>query len=120
MYKTRIKKNRNEVTGDRLDTFWNELSDRAKRRIEETDFQVIDDLFGKVESAEDMNKLADDFLEIEIWEVWDQIVNLMDDEIREEIHNDYAPCPYITFLEKYLEKDPDFEEVLKIDFNIRL
>jgi len=36
-------------------------------------------------------------------ENWDAIVNLMDDDIREEIHNDLAPCGNMIFLTAYCE-----------------
>lgn len=35
---------------------------------------------------------------------WDEIVNYMDDEIREELHNAIAPCDDVTFLMWYLAK----------------
>ncbi len=43
---------------------------------------------------------------------WKALVELMDDEIREELHQ----IGYETeedFLKAYLEKDPDFEKVLE-------
>lgn len=35
---------------------------------------------------------------------WDVIVNAMDDEIRESVHFDIAPCTDLEFLEEYLKK----------------
>lgn len=35
---------------------------------------------------------------------WEVIVNMMDDEIREELHNDLAPCYAGTFLVWYMAK----------------
>lgn len=35
---------------------------------------------------------------------WETIVNYMDDEIREQLHNELAPCTEEAFLEAYLEK----------------
>ena len=37
----------------------------------------------------------------------------MDDEIRETVHVEMAPCGNREFLERYLELDPDFKELLK-------
>lgn len=34
---------------------------------------------------------------------WEQIEEMMDDEIREELHNEMAPCEAIDFLKAYLE-----------------
>lgn len=30
-------------------------------------------------------------------------VSLMDDEIMEQVHNNFSPCDELTFLEKYME-----------------
>jgi hypothetical protein len=37
---------------------------------------------------------------------WDVIVNAMDDDIREQVHNKYAPCSHIKFLHEYLRRGP--------------
>lgn len=36
--------------------------------------------------------------------VWESIVNLMDDEIRESVHADFAPCTESVFLEEYMKR----------------
>lgn len=46
----------------------------------------------------------------------DAIAIHMDDEIREQVHFQLAPCTPDEFLAAYLEKDPDFEEILKSEF----
>jgi len=38
---------------------------------------------------------------------WDTIVNYMDDDIREYVHRDIAPCSELDFLNRYLEVSPD-------------
>ena len=48
------------------------------------------------------------------------IASYMDDEIREELHNEIAPCEPEEFLKKYMEHDPDFEELLESEFGIEL
>ena len=35
---------------------------------------------------------------------WQTIVNLMDDEIRESVHADLAPCRDIDFLKEYMKR----------------
>ena len=35
---------------------------------------------------------------------WESVVNLMDDEIRESVHADFAPCTEYIFLMKYMER----------------
>ena len=48
----------------------------------------------------------------------DAIAVFMDDEIREKVHYELAPCDPEMFLRRYLELDPDFENVLKSEFSI--
>lgn len=50
----------------------------------------------------------------------DTIASYMDDEIREDLHDEIAPCEPEEFLKKYVERDPDFEELLKNEFSIEL
>ena len=50
----------------------------------------------------------------------DDIATCMDDEKREEIHNEFAPCEPIVFLKEYLKIDPDFEALLNSEFSIKL
>ena len=44
---------------------------------------------------------------------WNAIVNLMDDEKREQVHRELAPCSNEKFLQRYLELDEKFETVLR-------
>lgn len=48
----------------------------------------------------------------------DAIAVYMDDEIRERVHFELAPCDPETFLRRYLELDPNFANVLKTEFSI--
>ena len=50
----------------------------------------------------------------------DIIATYMDDEKREQVHNELAPCNPEKFLKRYIEIDPDFEDVLKSEFSIEL
>ena len=49
---------------------------------------------------------------------WIAIVNLMDNEKRKQVLYDSCPCTVDKFLEEYLNLDPEFEDVLKLGFNI--
>ena len=40
-------------------------------------------------------------------DLWDAIVNMMDDDTREAIAADLAPCSELEFLEAYLERAAD-------------
>lgn len=35
---------------------------------------------------------------------FDAVVNLMDDEIREEIHREFAPCTAQEFVDEYIKR----------------
>ena len=39
--------------------------------------------------------------------LWDAVVNVMDDDIREAVHNEIAPCTEVEFLAAYLERATD-------------
>ena len=53
-------------------------------------------------------------------EEWENIASYMNDEIREDLHFEMAPCEPEEFLRAYVEKDPDFEELLNSEFSIEL
>ena len=50
-----------------------------------------------IETYEDCQKAIRDGL-------YDQCVNLMDDDLREEIHREMAPCEEIDFLWEYVQR----------------
>lgn len=50
----------------------------------------------------------------------DAIAVYMDNDKRERVHFELAPCEPEEFLKRYLELDPDFEDVLKSEFSIEL
>lgn len=52
--------------------------------------------------------------------VMDAIAALMDDEIRERVHYELAPCSNEAFLKRYCELQPEFIDVLKNEFSIEL
>ena len=43
---------------------------------------------------------------------WDAITSYMNDDLREEVHAELAPCSPKDFLARYLELDPDFQDLL--------
>ena len=45
--------------------------------------------------------------EIERRNLWEALVNVMDDAIRESVHDDLAPCADGEFLAEYLRRAPD-------------
>lgn len=45
--------------------------------------------------------------EINARNLWDVVVQMMDDETRERVHNDLAPCTDAEFLARYLEIAPE-------------
>lgn len=53
------------------------------------------------------NEAMEQIQESNVWDashVWDAIVEVMDDEIREKVHRDLAPCSREEFLEAYLKE----------------
>lgn len=48
----------------------------------------------------------------------DVIASYMDDDIRETVHYELAPCTPEEFLIRYLYLDPDFEKLLWSKFSI--
>lgn len=48
----------------------------------------------------------------------DVIATYMDDEIREQVHGEIAPCLDEEFLKRYVELDPAFNTLLKSEFGI--
>lgn len=48
----------------------------------------------------------------------DIIATYMDDEKREQVHYELAPCSPDEFLDRYLELDPGFAEILESEFSI--
>ncbi len=48
------------------------------------------------------------------------IAGYMDDDIRENLHVELAPCTHEVFLEAYVKADPEFESLLNDEFGIEL
>lgn len=46
------------------------------------------------------------------------IANYMDDALREQLHQELAPCSPAKFVDAYVQADPDFEDVLNNELNI--
>ena len=65
----RAKIDRNKETSKKLDAMWNDLTEKAREVIATTDMWVIDELFGNLETPEEVNK----FIE----EEWDDVNNFI-------------------------------------------
>lgn len=50
----------------------------------------------------------------------DVIATYMDDDIRESVAFDLAPCTAYQFLREYVNRDEHFEELLKSEFGIEM
>ncbi len=53
-------------------------------------------------------------------DLMDVIATYMDDETREKVHFELAPCEPKEFLKRYCELDADFINLLKTEFSIEL
>lgn len=65
--------------------------------------------------GEALLRIAD---ELELIPVWDAIVNLMDDDIREAVHSDFSPCSDREFLTEYCKRDRRFADLVWREFEI--
>ena len=50
----------------------------------------------------------------------DAIVMFMDDDLRERLHLELAPCSYEEFLEAYIKEDYEFLELLEWEFGFSM
>mgnify|MGYP001859163017 CR=1 FL=1 len=50
----------------------------------------------------------------------DAIAVYMDNDKRERVHFELAPCEPEEFLKRYLELDPEFKDILETEFSIEL
>lgn len=50
----------------------------------------------------------------------DTIAVYMNDDIREVVHFDLAPCSTEEFLAEYIRRDPSFEELLQTEFSVEM
>ena len=48
------------------------------------------------------------------------IASYMNDDKREQVHAELAPCTNEEFLKRYLELDPEFLSLLKNEFGIEM
>lgn len=53
-------------------------------------------------------------------ELLETIATYMDDDKREKVHFELAPCEPEEFLKRYLELDPEFKDILETEFSIEL
>lgn len=53
-------------------------------------------------------------------DLMDTVALYMDDNIREQVHRELAPCKPEEFLKRYCELVPEFEPLLKSEFSIDL
>lgn len=58
----------------------------------------LDLSYGALEIYEEMVKVNDHMVN------FDAVVNLMDDEIREELHQELAPCAAQEFVDEYIKR----------------
>ena len=48
---------------------------------------------------------------------WDAITSYMNDDLREQVHAELAPCSPKDFLARYMELDTDFQDLLDDEFS---
>ena len=121
-YTSRMKSNA-EVT------IWNNMSKYALKFYDGTDplnvyeYETDDgvrysyNLAGEWSEGLTFEELEDTFEEMRLGIDIDAIVNYMDDDIREELHIQLAPCSEKLFIAEYLKRDPGFSVVLSNEFS---
>lgn len=57
-------------------------------------------------------EISDEYMEL--------ISNYMDSDTREQVHSELAPCTHEEFLKRYIELDPNFEQVIYNEFGIEM
>ena len=65
-----------------------------------------------------MKRFGEDFKLTQ--ELMDAIASYMDDDKREQVHAELAPCEPEEFLKRYSELEPDFTELLENEFSIEM
>ena len=83
---------------DRKTCYTDTRQRRQARKDEEVKTMTI---YGRSITSDDMANIAD----------------YMRDDIREELHTQLAPCSAEQFLRAYLDRDPDFIEILRREFD---
>ena len=68
---------RNHETSKKLDAMWNDLTEKARDVIATTDMWVVDELFGNLETAEEVNNFID-----EEWNDIDNFIVELEQEIK--------------------------------------
>lgn len=53
-------------------------------------------------------------------ELMNNIASYMDDGKREQVHFELAPCTPEKFLQRYIELEPEFAELLNNEFGIEM
>ena len=116
---------------NKADIAWNAMMDSAKAVLQYYNYEGEDDGYGiddywmdllincglTYEAAEQVCYAAG---EIEKASKWEAIASYMDDDIREDVHSDLAPCTRAEFLEEYLKRDPRFQDLLDSEFDGKL
>lgn len=121
---------------DKERQFWNQLKDAKKDVIErihtesmtginiifESDYSYFGNTCNMVksglESAIDFLESYEEETDSIDQELMDTIAIHMNDEIRERVHLELAPCSPEKFLKRYLELDSDFADLLYNEFGI--
>lgn len=110
----------NQQTADFLDTL--NLSERARDVIAETDFAIMHEVFGQMKSAEEVEEFVKEnysdglvYNEYGVEIDYEMAVNMMDDDLREEIHGKLAPCTDQEFFDEYAKRHEEkFGEIWEL------
>lgn len=55
-----MKKDKNQIVSDKLDGMWEDLTEKARAVIAETEIGLYDELFGWAETPEEVNQFVEE------------------------------------------------------------
>lgn len=100
--------------GSRIPENWEEIAEWLNIRIEDgEDAETVWENYcsGRYPDAPKASMISKEQMDI--------IATYMDDEIRERLHSEMAPCEPEDFLRAYIEEDPELKDILiELDITI--
>lgn len=86
-----------------------------------TDFANDSLLYNATIRMKDEPEIVKNGEEINVEEYLQEVISAyMKDDVREAIHNEYAPCTFNKFLKEYCDRDIEFEDLLNSEFSISI
>lgn len=101
---------------DAIRSYCNQNGGRVSDLIQELLTEFLNEVNGGVRMKSSLNN--DIFSFDEDTALFELAVNYMDDDKRESLHREIAPCTNNEFIIAYCRKDPEFVEFLERELNV--